>query len=139
MDQPAQPPTPKRRRGAPLGNKNALKTGFYSRYYKPVDNSDLVSVSFDGLQDEITMLRVFIRQVIERSQEVESLEDSLVVLRTLSMASFSLSRLVRIQYLISPTAMNEFMKTLDQALSAMSQKLGLPQPSIAEKSTTSSK
>jgi hypothetical protein len=92
MDQP--PPPPKPHRGAPRGNKNALKHGFYTRHFDKVDLADLKAVSFDGLNDEITMLRVFIRRLIERYQSSDDLDSALAVVRALSIASFSLARLV---------------------------------------------
>jgi len=115
----------KPRRGAPLGNKNALKTGFYSRYYNQLDKSDLASVSSGDLQEEIGLLRVFIRHVIEEAQKQGDLSNSLTVLRALSVATFSLSRLVRIQYLVTPKAEDEMNATIRQAISEIGAELGI--------------
>jgi len=57
------PPPTKRRVGAPAGNTNALKHGFYSTQLRSGDLADLETYQFSGLIDAITMLRVVIRRV----------------------------------------------------------------------------
>ncbi len=84
----------RRRRGAPPGNTNALKHGFYSRAFREIDCHDLEQVTFQGLQDEITMLRVFIRRVTEISQSITTFPEAVSLLRVLSLASISLTRLL---------------------------------------------
>ncbi len=88
------PAVAKRRRGAPPGNTNALKHGFYSRSFREIDCHDLDQVNFQGLQDEITMLRVFIRRVTEISQSITTFPEAVSLLRVLSLASISLTRLL---------------------------------------------
>ncbi len=94
------PSTEKRRRGAPIGNTNALKHGFYSRSFRDIDLHDLDKIHFSGLQDEITMLRVYIRRVTEMSDLVVTFADAVALLRVLSLASISLTRLLATQSLI---------------------------------------
>ncbi len=94
------PSTEKRRRGAPIGNTNALKHGFYSRSFREIDCSDLDKIHFSGLQDEITMLRVYIRRVTEMSDLITTFSDAVGLLRVLSLASISLTRLLATQSLI---------------------------------------
>jgi len=125
MDSTPDTPPQKPHRGAPLGNKNAEKTGFYSRYYNQIDKSDLASVPAVDLQEEIGMLRIFIRHVIQWSQDKDGLEDSLTVLRTLSVATFSLSRLVRIQHLVTPGAEDEIRKNIEKGLTRVMEEFGL--------------
>ena len=79
------PEPPKRRRGAPHGNKNALKHGFYSRQFKKADLVDLESADFIGLKDEITMLRVFMRRVIQLGKDVNELPHTISLLRVLCL------------------------------------------------------
>lgn len=55
------------RRGAPDGNANNLRLGFYSRQYKGIIQNDLDGHKFTGLTDEITALRVFLCETIELS------------------------------------------------------------------------
>ena len=89
--------SPRRRRGAPLRNLNALKHGFYARRYRQADLEDLADCKFTGLKEEMTMLRVFMRGVIEQSSSVGSLEESIEVLRVLAVAAASLTRMARTQ------------------------------------------
>jgi len=90
-------PRPRRRRGAPLRNLNALKHGFYARKYRSADLEDLADCKFTGLTEEMTMLRVYMRGVIEQSSNAGSLEESIEVLRVLAMAAASLTRMAKTQ------------------------------------------
>jgi len=119
MDQPPSPP--KSHRGAPRGNKNALKHGFYARHFDKVDLADLKAVSFDGLNDEITMLRVFMRRLIERYQSSDDLASALAVVRALSIASFSLARLIHLQHTMAPSASDELRQAVKQVLASIEQ------------------
>jgi hypothetical protein len=61
--------TPKRRRDAPPGNLNAIKHGFYSRGFRTMDIKDLDAMLENGLESEISMLRVSTRRLLELTQE----------------------------------------------------------------------
>ena len=115
---PSQPPKPPRRRGAPRGNLNALKHGFYSHLFRKIELGDLQALPLDGLQDEIGMLRVLIRRVMELAQDVQDLDQALRLLNTLSLATANLSRLVKTQHLIS-TDFSEFDATVDDVISEL--------------------
>ena len=95
------PPSPPRRRGGQPGNTNSLKHGFYTRQFHPREIKDLEAHSFSGLEDEITMQRVIIRRLLDLYPQVATLEDSVNILRVLSLASLSLTRLMRVQHLLS--------------------------------------
>ena len=88
-------PCSKKKRGAPPGNKNAYKHGFYARQYQPVDNQDLENMPSFSLTDEIDLLRVNIRRLLENSQSVSSFSDTLNLVRTLTLAATCLTRLMR--------------------------------------------
>ena len=120
MDQPLPPPKP--HRGAPRGNQNALKHGFYARHFDKTDLADLKVASFDGLNAEITLLRVFMRRLIERYQSSDDLSTALAVVRALSIASFSLARLVHLQYSMAPSASDELHQAIKQVLASFEQK-----------------
>jgi hypothetical protein len=87
MDQPPSPPKP--HRGAPRGNQNALKHGFYTRHFDKVDLADLKTASFDGLNDEIAMLRLFMRRLIDRYQSSDDLSVAAAVVTSLFAAAVS--------------------------------------------------
>jgi len=110
-------------RGAPRGNSNALKHGFYSRQLKAREASDLDTLQPIGLQDEILVLRVFIRRLMERSSEIVDLPDLLAVLRVLSIATFSLTRLIRTQFWISSSTDDVATLALHKALEEVTAEL----------------
>jgi hypothetical protein len=87
-------PSP-RRVGAPAGNRNALKHGFYSAQYRRRDLTDLDVYQPAGLSDEINLLRVHIRRVVELGAEIDQLPQSIDLLRVLCLASTSLTRLLK--------------------------------------------
>jgi len=67
---PTNPPPPAtRKRGAPPGNQNAIKHGFYSRRFRNLEMGDLEGGAAN-LVDEITGLRVAARRVLELSDDL---------------------------------------------------------------------
>jgi hypothetical protein len=96
-DPPDSPSRPRRLRGAPLHNLNALKHGFYSRKFRQADLDDLAESKFKGLDEEITMLRVFMRRVIERSTDAANLNENILILKVLALAATSLTRMAKTQ------------------------------------------
>lgn len=59
-----------RSRGGQPGNTNALKHGFYSRFFNQGEVDDIQSISAD-LTDEIAMLRVITRRLFDRISQLE--------------------------------------------------------------------
>jgi hypothetical protein len=54
-----------KKRGAPKGNQNALKHGFYSRALNATDQLDLdLAASVEGFNEEIALLRFEIKQAV---------------------------------------------------------------------------
>jgi len=90
-----------RRPGAQPGNTNAVKHGLYSPRFPQLAAGDRGKVKYTGVRDEIDMLRMSIRRVVEMSEAIHSLPEALSYLRVLALASMSLSRLVRAQKLIA--------------------------------------
>jgi hypothetical protein len=123
-DSPSTPPNPsrpgahkgRRLRGAPLNNLNALKHGFYARKFRPTDLVDLAESSFTGLNEEMTMLRVFMRGVIEKSSNAASLPESIEILRVLSLAAASLTRMARTQKYLDSGGPGRNEQLLNQAI-----------------------
>ena len=83
-----------RKRGGQPGNHNALKHGYYARHFRPSEIEDLEQLT-PGLQDEINMIRIFIRRVIAGTDPDATLAENLEVMRHLSFATLTLTRLVR--------------------------------------------
>ena len=55
----------KRNRGAPKGNQNALKHGYYSRKFSAVEQYDFeLAAGMQGVTEEIALLRFEIKKAI---------------------------------------------------------------------------
>jgi hypothetical protein len=91
------PPRPRRLRRAPLQNFAALKHGFYARKFRQINLVDLAGSQFKGLNQEISLLPVFMRRVIENSTAAGHLTGSVLVLKVFSLAAASLTRIARTQ------------------------------------------
>jgi hypothetical protein len=109
---------PRRKRGAPEGNNNALKHGFYARQLPVSQLSGLEQVKSTNLEDEIEVMRIFMRRVVELGSDTTDLEKSINLLRILTFASMGINRLVRTQITLASPA-NENLSILRQALSEL--------------------
>jgi hypothetical protein len=55
----------KRKRGAPPGNKNAVKHGYYSRAFKEEERFDFkLAAGMEGISEEIALLRFEIKKAV---------------------------------------------------------------------------
>ena len=82
-----------RKRGAPFGNRNAVKHGFYSKTLNPADRSDLnLAADIVGVDEEIALLRLEIKKALSGG--------SVASLVPLAKAALALEKLVRARHLI---------------------------------------
>jgi hypothetical protein len=95
------PTSSPRRRGAPLGNLNNFKHGFYSRRLKKRDLTGVESTDVAGLVEEIALIRVFTRRLVESFDPNGDFYEHADLLRILCVASTAITRVIRAQYLIS--------------------------------------
>jgi hypothetical protein len=120
-------PEDKCKAGAQPGNINALKYGFYSQRFNPLEIRDLNISLADGLEDEIALLRVTIRRVFDlATEEGEDSETWFKALSTLGLASTRLAGLVRTQKLIKGDS-SSIASALSQALGEVCDELGIHQ------------
>lgn len=107
----------KRKRGAPPGNKNALKHGFYSKSLTEAERLELEKArSVEGLDDEIALLRVKIQSLIENDPEnIQLLLD----------ATGTLARLVRIRYRLTPKEEHKVKEAITRVLTELALPLGI--------------
>ncbi len=110
-------PTPRRRPGAPPGNTNALKHGYYAHVRKRKQ------MRSDGdLMQEIAFLRALVRRLYQQSAGEMTLQELMNVLRILSLASGSLKRLLDAQMNLkmSPQIYRDMLQeALDTAMNEM--------------------
>jgi hypothetical protein len=108
-------PSLSRRRGAQPGNRNALKHGYYSPTFKKISLSNGETIPIFDLRDEIAILRLYARRVIAMSNGTGSFAESVDLLRILSLAYATLTRLVTTQYLVC-NPQDERDEAIDQAI-----------------------
>lgn len=64
------PKTQRNTRGAPQGNQNARKHGFYSKVLDAEEQQDFESATeVDGIDDEIALMRVKIKSIIRHDPD----------------------------------------------------------------------
>ena len=105
----------KKKRGAQPRNLNALKHGFYSSQFKSKEVEDLEAYLRDGLADEIALMRVITRRVVEMGEKVEDLDRASELLSTLGLAATRLAGLLKVQRIIGGDD-SEVTKSISDAL-----------------------
>jgi hypothetical protein len=117
---------PSRRGGAPRGNRNALKHGFYARTFSRSDQKDIETYTFKGLQDEIAALRLLNRRAIARAflliDDDTAFQDASRIVVGITIA---LNTTLRTQLELDLHGGSKFDAALEQALRMVSQELGL--------------
>jgi len=104
----------KRKRGAQKGNQNARKHGFYSKVLDEAEKLDFeIASGVSGIDDEISLLRVKIKSVLEKDPENINL---------IMRATNTLAGLVKTRYNIT----KEQKKGLKDAISNVLRDVALP-------------
>ena len=91
----SSPSLKKKKRGAPPGNQNALKHGFYSRRFRNLEMGDLDVVTAD-LIDEIAGLRVAARRVLELSEDLG--DDTMKAIQALNYFGLLCTRIANLSW-----------------------------------------
>ena len=100
-----------RRRGGQPGNLNALKHGFYSRQFQKSEIADLETAG--NLNEEIGMMRVVTRRLLELARGCQDLGEMINVLGALGMAATRVAGLMRTQKFVGG---GEFEEELSDVL-----------------------
>jgi hypothetical protein len=104
----------KKKTGAPKGNQNARKHGFYSRVLDETEQADYeMATSVEGLDEEIALLRTKIKSLI--AYEPQNLK---LIMQAMSI----LARLVRTRFNIG----KEDKKGLKDAIATVLKDIALP-------------
>ena len=107
-------PREKRKRGAPKGNQNARKHGFYSKVLDDAEQLDFeLATGVEGMDDEIALLRVKIKSILENDPEN---------IRLIMQATNTLAGLVKTRYNIA----KEQKKGLKEAIGNVLRDVALP-------------
>ena len=103
-----------RKRGAPKGNQNARKHGFYSKVLDEVEQLDFELASgVEGIDDEIALLRVKIKSILSNDPEN---------IRLIMQMANALERLIRTRYNIT----KDQRKGLKEAIGNVLRDVALP-------------
>ena len=107
----------KKRRGAPKGNTNALKHGFYSKVLDEAEKLDFESAAdVDGIDDEIALLRVKIKSVLEKDPEN---------IKLIMQATNTLAGLVKTKYRITKEQRQGLKEAIGNVLKDVAIPLGV--------------
>ena len=114
---------PRRKPGGQPGNTNALKHGFYSRRFRKLEHDDLDAIN-DDLDNEITLLRVYMRRLLDKAEEEEeTIEDLKENLELLGLTSTRIAALLRTRALLTgnqdETAHNAIQKALSEVITEL--------------------
>lgn len=114
---PAEDDQPKKKRGAPAGNSNALKHGFYSRSFREIEYEDLESLRL-SLEDEIAAARVSARRMFELIEDVEDTREKLNAFSMFSSHLLKIGSLVRAESVLAGGS-SDISQSLTTALSSV--------------------
>jgi hypothetical protein len=114
MEIDRMPAKVKGKRGAPKGNQNARKHGFYAKVLDEAERLDFELASgVEGIDDEIALLRVKIKSLLENEPDN---------IKLIMQATNALQRLIRTRYSIS----KEQRKGLKAAIGNVLRDIALP-------------
>jgi len=102
------------KRGAPPGNQNARKHGFYSRSLDEAERLEMEEAGYvEGIDQEIALLRIKLRRLVESQPDRIDLYLE---------AANTIARLVRTRYQIS----KEQKKSLKEAIAKVLTEVAVP-------------
>jgi hypothetical protein len=105
------------KRGAPPGNQNARKHGFYSRALDEADKLEIEELTqVVGIDDEIALLRWKLRELIENAPDRIDLH---------LQAASTVARLVRTRYQISKEQKKSLKEAIAKVLTDVAVPLGI--------------
>ncbi len=117
---------PKRSRGAPNGNKNALRHGFYARQLGTVSPAKLDEFELRNLMGEVSMIKDYMHILYNKNLESTDPIVLTETLRALSLAGMAVSRLLLVhgQVRITSSGSNSTLKDLLADMDAAASRAG---------------
>ena len=114
MERSHMPTKVERKRGAPKGNQNARKHGFYAKVLDEAERLDFeLATGVEGIDDEIALLRVKIKSLLEHDPEN---------IKLIMQATNTLAKLVKTRYNMT----KEQRKGLKEAIGNVIRDVALP-------------
>ena len=109
-----------RKAGASKGNPNTRKQGFYTRVLDEAERLDFELASgVNGIDDEITLLRVKIKSILENDPEN---------IKLIMQATSALERLIRTRYKITKEQRKGLREAIGNVLRDIALPLGIAAP-----------
>lgn len=112
----------KRRRGGQPGNHNALKHGFYSRFFREGELVDLQRITEEGLDAELDLLRVLIRRMLEYTDGDKDMESSIRTITAVSVVTSRMANMLRVRNQVSRHAGEDKADPMKECLKIMDEK-----------------
>jgi hypothetical protein len=112
------------RAGPRVSPARPQKHGFYAQAFRSGELADLDAILSEGLQDEITMLRVATRRVIEFISDFETPKEATATLGALGLAATRLATLLRTQKFLEGSETST-ASALSTALAEVVKELGI--------------
>ena len=110
----------KRKRGGQPRNLNALKHGFYSNQFQKSELTDLENAG--DLDEEIGMMRVVTRRLLEMARGCKDMKELIGVLNTLGLASTRVAGLMKTQKFLGGNK-GKYDELIDQMLDEVTRNL----------------
>ena len=110
-----------RNRGGQPGNLNALKHGFYSKQFQKRELLDLEEAG--NLQEEIGMMRVVTRRLLEMARGCKDMGELINVLGALGLASTRVAGLMKAQKFLGGNQ-NRHDEMIDRAIEGVLKEWG---------------
>lgn len=102
--------------GAPVGNVNARKHGFYAEFFTEEEVEALArAAASEGLADEIGLLRVRIKRALQEGVELDAV----------GRACSRLTQMLKAQRVLTGEAASEFERAMAEVLDGLVEELGL--------------
>jgi len=106
-----------KKRGAPRGNQNARKHGFYSRTLSPEEQEDFeLATAVQGIDEEIALLRVKIKSIVTHDPGNVKL---------ITQAINALERLIRTKYSLKKEDKQGLMEAIASVLKDIALPMGI--------------
>lgn len=99
----------KRKRGAPPGNQNAFRHGFYSARFRQREMRALNQSDGLELADEIALMRVLTARLLDRIDfhtEPRDLKTELSIIRAFNLSTHSIRALIRTRMMLARDGWN---------------------------------
>jgi len=106
-----------RKRGAPKGNQNARKHGFYSKVLDEAEQLDFeLATGVEGIDDEIALLRVKIKSILSHDPEN---------IKLIMQATNTLAKLIKTRYNVTKEQKKGLKEAINNVLKDVIIPLGI--------------